>query len=230
MTMRSARLLSMIGLAALSGCLVIKEPTPPPQNLVAFYDGHETEPPLRRVVILPFVNEDGSERMSMEFVGALTDAIGKRNVFQTVPVDHDAIDDTAIASLRLTGVYRTRDLITIGRRFGADAVLHGTITNFSGPPHLSISVQLALIDVRHGTLAYSTQASFDTTEQTVQDDIHNDYEKRHTDRESLVGWRETLLSPRLFLSYVGERLAETIGESLKEARATRVAESQPSNK
>lgn len=214
------KILGLIGGAALlamnAACHSLKsEPTPPPQNLVSYYEGPKDAPAVKRAVLLPIICEDDRAAADEMLSEALASEIGKRSIFEVIAAEARDLEDTDFEATRRTGVYLTKDLITAGRRFGADAILVAVISSFEPPPHMTISLKVSLLDARQGTLRWSTDATFDANERKVVDDVHNFHDTALGQRESLVAYQSILVSPRLFVRYAAERVVETLVAALE---------------
>lgn len=207
--LRKVLVLAFVGLGL--GCAsIFKEPTPPPQNLVNYYDGRDPVGPLRRVVLLPLESESPDEDSLGLFEDALAAEMQRVGRFELVrPTAHE-IADTEIRAARDTGVYRTKDLITLGRRFGADGIIFGAMPTFDPPPRMFLAVKLSLIDARQGFVIWSTDTAFDAQDQKVAKDMHNFHDTTLAGEESLVGYGIVGQSPRLFAKYAARRVIETL--------------------
>ncbi|MCB9833550.1 MAG: hypothetical protein H6807_13860 [Planctomycetes bacterium] len=214
MTTRIAVLLVLV-LVFLPGCALLEAPTPAPQTgPFPYHSLAEAPAPLRRVVMLPLDAESCPAPHRLLVERSLQRAIAARNLFEILPVDERDVADTHIVSTRSTGTYHTDDLILLSRRFGAEGVLHGVITQFQAYPQVVIGLRLTLLDCRNGRVPWATDILLDASNRVIEQDVHNYYDTRLRDQGSLMDYEQVLISPRYFADYGADRVSGTLAKAL----------------
>ena len=221
--MRSFFIVSVFS-ACLAGCAIFGSSTPPPHDEAYAYHVEDKIPAnMRRVVMLPLAVESHSHGCEDHITESLTQAIGSHHLFELLPVDESDVADTALKLTRKNGTYRTGDLITLSRRFGADGILSGTLTQFQAYPQVIIGLRLHLLDCRTGRVPWATDVVLDASSPSIAQDVHNFYDTQMREEDTLWDYEKILLSPRLFGKYAAKRIARTLAHSMKNAEKLDVA-------
>lgn len=216
----SFRALTILGLVLLApGCAILDITPEPVEGLVPRGGDAARVAPFRRVVMMPFeaAAEDGDQ--AQELRAALEAEISRRNLFETVPVSESDLVDIELASARHTGTYKTDDLILASRRFGADGVLFGVLTQFRAYPDVRLGLRLYLLDCRNGRVPWATETLLDAGDRLVAQDVHNYHDMQLRKSESLLEHERVLRSPRLFTAYAASRVADGLRNTLKGGNA-----------
>jgi hypothetical protein len=208
---RRWRLLALVLTLALSACAGRDCCTPPPVPVAASYsnppsDGRD----LMRVVVPPFQDETGSPQQTEAVRLALMRALGKRQRFELIPVGEHELREFLPPSTFETGIIPRDVLLAAARRYRADGVLFGVLTQFRPYEPLVVGLSVELASVGTGEVVWSASGLYDAATLAVTKDVHNFHSTQLAGTGSLEGWRIILMSPSRFTDYACSRVAETM--------------------
>ena len=208
--MRNAPILVIVALAA--GCR-LPDVTPPSVPVANSYsqpssDGRE----LMRVVVPPFQDQTGSPDQAETVRTALMRALGKRQRFEMVALgEHELREFLPVGTCTFeSGVISRDTLLAAARRYRADGVLFGNLTEFRAYEPLMIGLQVELASVGTGEVVWSSSGLYDAASCEITQDVHNYSNKQLACTSSLEGWRIILMSPTRFTEYACSRMADTL--------------------
>ena len=101
-------------------------------------------------------------------------------------------------------------LLAAARRYRADGVLFGVLTQYRPYEPLVVGMSVELASVSTGEVVWSTSGLYDAATRDVEQDVHNFHNTELAGTCSLEGWRIILISPSRFTDYACTRLAETL--------------------
>lgn len=130
-------------------------PVPTPAN--AFVSTHYGKLKPRRVVIISPNNRMQLFPEQTKFAEALSFALKKKGVMETVVGKPCACDIHSIQA----GRFSEDQLVQLAERYNADAVLYCDVVDFSAYAPLSASISLSLIDARESVVLLSTDGAWD---------------------------------------------------------------------
>lgn len=206
-------LLVLVSALPLGGCKLLRrapwagKPLPP---LVAFRDVGVEHGLVRRILALPLHDESG-QGIGTEVVSqALRDEIAKLNRFSLVrPNSSDARLMPSEGPQR-TGRIPVRSLINLGRRYGVDAVMYGSVKRYRpySPPVLGMIVQL--IDIETGKVVWSAQELLDATDARTAVSMRYFFEDETAADETVFDYDIMSTSPEWFAKFAAHRIAATL--------------------
>jgi hypothetical protein len=158
----------------------------------------------------PFQDQTGSPRQTEVVRTALMRALGKRQKFEMIPVGEHELREILPAATFETGVIPRDVLLAAARRYRADGVLFGVLTQFRPYEPLVIGLSVELASVGTGEVVWSSSGLYDAATCDVTRDVHNFNNKQLAGTSSLEGWRIILMSPSRFTEYACARVAETL--------------------
>lgn len=209
------RALALVLLVAAGGCAFLDVTPDPVPGLVPSGGTAGGSQPFRRVVFMPIEPADPAAAPQAELLRrGIEAALARRNLFETVPVSQHDLVDIDLASARSQGTYKTDDLILASRRFGADGVLYGVLTQFAAYPHVRVGVRLYLLDCRNGRVPWATETLLDAGDRLVAQDVHNYHDVHLAKSPSLLDYERILRSPRMFSDYAASRIADSLRAAL----------------
>ncbi len=207
----AAYALASLAIVLTAGCISFREPTPAPVPLAS---AHQSLPsdgrPIRRVVVPPFQDLNGSSRDAEQVRTALIRALGRSQRFELVPLGETELREVLPASTFETGVIPREALISSARRYRADGVLFGVLTHYKPYEPLVIGITVELAAASTGEVVWSASGLYDAGTQDVTEDVHNYHDTELAASGSLEGWRLILMSPSRFTDYACSRLAATL--------------------
>jgi hypothetical protein len=169
-------------------------------------DGRE----IMRVVVPPFQDETGSPAQTEAVRQALMRAIGKRQKFEMIPVGEHELREFLPPSTFESGIIPRDVLLAAARRYRADGVLFGVLTQFRPYEPLVLGMSVELASVGTGEVVWSSSGLYDAGTQAVTQDVHNYSNTQLARTSSLEGWRIVLMSPSRFTDYACSRVADTM--------------------
>ncbi|MBI4880125.1 MAG: hypothetical protein HY812_10780 [Planctomycetes bacterium] len=212
--LRARCLLLLAALLPLCGCQLARlfrpfagEPLPAP---AAFRDGSIDDGLVRRVLALPLADESGQGAGTLVVSEALRDEILKLGRFTVVqPTASDAMLRPAEGPQR-TGRIPVRSIIELGRRYGVEAVLFGSVTHYRpyAPQALAISAQL--IDVQTGKIVWSVSDFVDGSDAQAVRSMEWYFADEAATGETVFGPEIMNTSPRWFARFAASRIAATL--------------------
>jgi hypothetical protein len=202
-------LLGVLALAA--SCCRLPDVTPPACPIATSYaqpssDGRE----VMRVVIPPFQDQTGSPQQAEDVRTALMRALGKRQKFEMVALGEHELREFLPQGTFESGVISRDTLLAAARRYRADGVLFGNLTEFRPYEPIIIGLSVELASVGTGEVVWSSSGLYDAASRDVTQDVHNFSNKQLAGTSSLEGWRIILMSPSRFTEYACSRLADTL--------------------
>ena len=205
----SALLLPVLALlpTALAGCHLFGRVERHRAVPAYFADPRDTAR-VRRVLLLPFVIEgegDADPAVVTDIFCAELQKTGRFEVF--VKPDDDSCQ-WCHDYPRRTGRFKVEALIELNKRYGADAVLFGTITRYRAykPPSLGLSVKM--ISTHTGNSVWESEVVYDMKDRAAVEDMNHFMASVADTEESCHDYEMTMLSPRRFAGYVCHRVVE----------------------
>lgn len=165
---------------------------------------------IMRVVVPPFQDHTGSPRQAEVVRTALMRALGKRQRFELIPVGEHELREFLPPDVFDSGIISRETLLAAARRYRADAVLFGVLTQFRPYEPLVIGMSVELASVGTGEVVWSSSALYDAASKDVTQDVHNYNNVQLAGTTSLEGWRIILMSPSRFTEYACARIAATL--------------------
>ena len=202
--LRSILILPMI---VLSGCGFYEVP----QKAANYYylNPDKDLSSVGRVAVVELADESSYPQISSDVTNALFHAFQKRQLFGLSIVYRN---DPAWRGLQLDAkpAYNLEQLLAIRKALKCDALLTGTVTNYQPFPHMSIGLNLKLIDLKDGQLVWALEQIWDSADKTTESHIKSYFKKQlHSDFAPLHE-RVMLLSPIEFIKFVACEAAETM--------------------
>ena len=190
------------------GCHLLFGPPGRPKPVPHYFADPRDTASLRRVLLLPFFLE-GKSTADPDLVTAIfCRELQKTGRFEVMTLPEDSRGEWTLNYPRRTGRFKVATFLDFSRRFGADAVLFGTVTRFRPykPPVLGLSVKM--ISAHNGRSVWESEVLYDMRDQEDMADLRNYLALHKDEEESYHGPEMTLISPRRFTAYVCGRLVE----------------------
>ncbi len=216
--MRHARaLLFAAALLPLCGCQLDRlwrpfegAPLPPP---CAFRDGSIDDGLVRRILALPLADESGQGPGTLVVSDALRDEILKLGRFSVVqPNASDAMLRPAEGPQR-TGRIPVRCIIELGRRYGVEAVLFGSVTLYRPYAPQALAITAQLVDVQTGKIVWSVSDFVDGSDAQAVRSMEWYFADQAATGETVFGPEIMNTSPRWFARFAAARIAATLTAS-----------------
>jgi hypothetical protein len=147
-----------------------------------------------RVLVLPFLNEPPSTgandevrdtRAGDKVRNAFTSELQRMAMFEVVAA---ARDDQAFLSaiVHRDGRFDEAVMLELGRRTGADVIIHGTITQYSPYPRPRMGLILQAVGVKEAKVVASVDGLWDTTDSAVAERCRIFYRQRPRPRLPVI--------------------------------------------
>lgn len=165
---------------------------------------------IRRVIIIPFAYESDREEVVKEVTESITIELQKTGEFDVVlPYENVGLLLEGRQSWN-RGSINSEILIEARRRFGADAVISGSITHYKPYKPLVLGLKLGMINTDTGSLLWSFDGVFDSNETTVTNMVKSYFEKSSQKEQSIYGWEIMLLSMGQYTRFVANQIISTL--------------------
>jgi hypothetical protein len=132
---------------------------------------------VRRVLVLPVLNESPHTRAGDEIRAALTSELQRLGRFEVVAAP---ADDQAILARRAHrgGRFSEADLFELGRETNAEVVVHVTVTQYSPYPRPRLGMVVQAVGPLEGKVVASVDGLWDTTDAGVAEQVRTFYRQR----------------------------------------------------
>jgi hypothetical protein len=165
---------------------------------------------IRRVLVLPLADESGTPNQQRAIDDSLRDEVMKLRRFDVVQPDAAHATRLPDQGPKKTGRVDVTTIIELGRHYGVDAVIFGTIDHYRpySPPSLGISA--SMIDVQTGKIIWEVRDFVDTSDRNAEVAIH-DFFATEAAKEQTVMERELMsVSPIWFSRFAARRIVRTL--------------------
>ena len=201
------RCLLVAAVLPFAGCQL---PRPPEPQIINCYLAEPADlANVRRIMVLPFTQEDGVQVDCQMVRDAFVAELQKLRRFEVVPLPMNAQEDDVLNKSLHHGRLSTDAMVRLCNRYTLDGVLVGSVTNWRPyqPPQLGMRTQL--ISVHSGATVWAIDAMYDTNDQATVSDLRHYTETSQNDDGNLHGWQINLLAPKKFTNYVAYRFVGT---------------------
>lgn len=207
-------LLLAAALAALPACHLLRnvpylggEPLPPP---AAFRDGSLDFGGVQRILALPLHDESGAGAAVDVVSATLSEEIMRLGRFGVVRPDASDAQLRPPENPLSSGRIPVASLIDLGRRYGVDAVLFGTVSHYRPYPPPVLGLSLSLVDVQTGKIIWSVSDFLDAGDRRCAVSMQWFYEDEAARGESVYGSEIVGTSPRWFARFASRRVVGTM--------------------
>ncbi len=202
---------------AASGCCFLNGvrfiPDKPLPEPVAYVDQTVDPAKFRRVLALPLFDESNNGIDSETVSRILRDELSKLHRFEMVQAtESDAILRPADTPQR-NGRIPIETVVELGRRYGVDAVLFGSITRYRpyAPPALALNV--SIVDVETGTLVVAVNDFVDAADAAAAESMHRFFVTEVDTQGTEYGAELMSTSPEWFTRFATRRVARSLAGS-----------------
>ena len=206
--MAKVKILLLFQFIFVSGCAhyVAHEPLPSSHYL----NPEKDLKMIGRVALVELTNNSVVHQISPDVTEALFQEIQKKQIFGLTKIQQD---DPVWRSLQLDmdSNYTLEELARIRKMLKCDAVLTGKITGFDPYPHMTLGLQLRLVDLSDGGILWAMEQIWDTADRTTQDRIQEYYNpKRLILKDENLSGQLGSVSSLKFFKFVAHEIAETL--------------------
>jgi hypothetical protein len=205
--MRFAAIAISVFITFAAGCRLMQHAKRP----VPSYQSEEFQNiQVRRVVLVPFVDEAGAGNEVAVVERAFVEEFQKATAVELIGID---MQDDRFANNdnpRRTGKYKIETILELAIRHGADAVLFGAVTALRPYPPQSLGLRLDLISANSGLALWNCSAHFDMADRDAKSSIEASFNKFGNGGGESLTWDLTLSSPSRFASLVAREAVATL--------------------
>lgn len=147
--------------------------------------------------------------VSSRLLVVLADEMGKRHLFAVQTLSRSDplwkklnLDDFSSPSLER--------LATIRDALGVDAVVAGALMQYRSYPHLQITMQLRMFDLRNGQVIWGIEDVWEASDKNLEKRIQNYYKTVLRGGFEPLGYQYILTSPQAFERFVAYETAITL--------------------
>jgi hypothetical protein len=177
--------LSVLGGSLLMGCQQLlpsvsrpfRPPPPGPPTFSYYHLPDWTWEPVRRIVVLPFLNETAFSRVADEVQQSLIGELQRVGRFEVIPAPADD-RATLAASVRRGGRFDEAILLDIARLSSADVIVHGIVSQYALHPRPRLGLVLQAVAPQLGKVVASVDGLWDTTDATLAERCRAFYRQR----------------------------------------------------
>ena len=163
---------------------------------------------LGRVGLIPFAGLGMNNDQASAFQQAFFAEFSGNTPYEVVPLKPTDLAEVARSEPYRRGLYRTRTIIDIVRRFQLDGLLIGTVTSWHPFSPQRLSVQVDLVAAETGMVIWSSSVHLDASDKAVRDNLRAWYDTHPG--EPGETWELALLSPRRFIRFAAWQMARLL--------------------
>jgi hypothetical protein len=98
------------------------------------------------------------------------------------------------------------------KKINCNAILTGTITQYTPYPHTTVALSLRLTDLRDGKLIWAMEQIFDTSDKTTESRIKKYLRAQNNKKTNTLDEKLITISPVKFIDFVTYEVASTMLE------------------
>jgi hypothetical protein len=192
---------------ASTGCLRHGMSAPPGQHY--YTSTSKNLQTIRTVCLVELHNNSAYPQISGDVTESLHQALQKKHLFGLSLLRQS---DVVWRNLQIhpDSAYTLEQLLATRKMLGVDAVLIGAVTSYTPYPHMAMGLQLKLVDLRDGQLAWAIEQVWDTADKNTEEQIKKYFERELRQGFSPLGEQLAMLSSINFVRFVTYNVAETL--------------------
>ncbi|OQZ04909.1 MAG: hypothetical protein B6D34_01370 [Candidatus Brocadia sp. UTAMX1] len=165
--------------------------------------------PIHRVLVLPFEYDVGREAIIDEVTEAFAVELRKLGSFEVIFPTENRVALTFDQKIWNSGTIDLDTVLTLRRRYDADAIIFGNITHYRPYEPILLGVKVGMISTETGLVIWSADGVFDSNENEVAELVKEYFESTHQ-KNALYGWKLILLSMRRYSQFVASQITKTL--------------------
>lgn len=197
----------LLGLMALTGCTITRRAAVP--EVGHYYISPTVEfATIGKVVVFELDNCSSDVQLARTLTETITNSLEKRHLFSLNILMRS---DPQFRSLGLEDMssYSSDKLSAMRRELNADAILFGSITQYSPYPHLMTGLHLRMVDLRDGQLVWAMEQTWDSTDNRLEQRMREFFDSQMRSGYEPMNWQLLVTSPRAFNKFVSFEVART---------------------
>lgn len=206
--MKTKTILALLMLAVLSGCTIMRGPQA--QETGHFYlNPYADISGVGKVVVFELDNRTSYPKLSGTITDNLCQALQKKHIF-TLSTLHHSDPRWRNLDLDVSNSYSLEELASIRQQLKTDAVLFGSLTRYEPFPHMLMSLNLKLVDLRSGKLLWAMEQVWDSSDKRLEQRMKRYYKDEVRSGYEPIDWELLITSPRNFNRFVVYEVSRTL--------------------
>lgn len=201
------RHLTLLALGALAACQILPR-TVPPLATARIVSDFETYT-IRRVGLLPPTGAGFTVGQAESMQAAFFAEFSASTNYEIVRLDPRDLEAIPRMEPYRLGLYKSRTILAISRRYHLDALLISSVTDLQTHPPQRLGVQVDLVSAETGQTLWSSSIQLDAAQERVRRSIET-WARAHQGDVSDNTWEITLLSPLRFARFAAFQMASLI--------------------
>lgn len=162
-----------------------------------------------RVVFVELANQTPYPEISRDISEGFFKEMQQRQLFTITFVK---LADPVYKTLQLDvqGMYTLEQLAQVHKSLGCDAILLGTVNGYQPFPHMSMGLQLRLVDLETGQLIWAMDEAWDAADQSTKKRIKEFYKTQSDSGSKDIGEQIVTLSPLMFVKFIAHEVTSTM--------------------
>lgn len=191
----------------LCGCGIYRAPMPLADYY--YFNPDKNLADIGKVALIQLNNNSNYTEISEDATKSLYEELQKKQVFSLRVVPEN---DPAWRSLQidLDSSYTIEQLVTIRKALRCDAVIFGTVTEYTPYPHMIIGLRLKMVGLDDGQLIWAFEQVWDTTDKKTEYRIRKYLQNQTNTGATNLSERLVTISSIKFLKFVAYEVAQTL--------------------
>jgi hypothetical protein len=164
---------------------------------------------VQRVAVVPFTGADLTPQRATELENSLALELAPRATFELVQLSNADLAEIPRAEPWRRGWYAAGTLLEIADRFKVDAILVGTVREWSVYTPQRIATQIELVSCETGMVAWSSAVELDARDERVRKAIEAWYALELDSHDAPGDEALALLSPQQFARFAAREMARS---------------------
>jgi hypothetical protein len=204
-------LLFSFPIVSITGCALFSKKSTSKFSSMSYYKSDEYEDTnVRRVLLLPFTEESGRDKVIHEITDAFFIELQKVSKFDTVVAQEFQEILSQQRDVWYRGLISAEIIVEAKKRYKVDAIIFGTITQYRSYEPPVLGIKIGMFSTKSGNIIWSTDAIFDSNKAEVINLIKAYYNEHYQRAQSLYGWRIILLSMKRYAQFVAHQMLTTL--------------------
>lgn len=194
-------------LVSLAGCTIIQPIEPQTGH---YYLNPQTNfASIGKVAVLELENFSSHPEQTEMITQSLADSLGKKHLFSVRRIYRPNPDWQALG-LDSISEYTYEQLALIREHLGVDAILFGTIHQYSPYPHFLTHLRLKMVNLRDGNLVWAMEEVWDSADKKTAQRMQQYFRQQMRDGYEPINWQILLNSPRAFSRFIAFEATQTL--------------------
>ncbi|HPS54207.1 MAG TPA: hypothetical protein PLP05_01285 [Sedimentisphaerales bacterium] len=185
-----------------------------PNTIHYYLDPSKSLSQTGRIAIIELENSSDYPAISYDITNSLHRSLQKTQLFgiSVISKENSIWSDLKINA---NDKYTLEQLSEIRKTINCNAMLTGTITQYTPYPHTTVALILKLTDLRDGKLIWAMEQIFDSSDKTTEARIEKYLQAQNNTKTNTIDAKLITISPVKFIDFVTYEVASTMIEKNK---------------